>query len=98
MMFVPRTHLTRKQTVERVAYLKPVTSFRSAYAYDNILYAVAGQLIEEVTGQTWEDFIRARVLRPGGMKNATSDSEDRFRIANRSWPQDRKSTRLNSRH
>src|SRR3546814_3852284 len=77
LMFVPRTHLTRKQTVERVAYLKPKTSFRSAYAYDNILYAVAGQLIEEVTGQTWEDFIRARVMRPGGMKHATSDSEER---------------------
>lgn len=86
LMFVPRTHLTRKQTVERVAYLKPKTSFRSAYAYDNILYAVAGQLIEEVTGQTWEVFIREKLLRPGGMKNATSDSEDRFRIANRSWP------------
>ncbi len=86
LMFVPRTHLTRKQTVERVAYLKPKTSFRSAYAYDNILYAVAGQLIEEVTGQTWEDFIRARVLRPGGMNNATSDSEERFATPNRSWP------------
>ena len=47
LMFVPRTNLTRKQTVERVAYLKPKTSFRSSYAYDNILYAVAGQLIEE---------------------------------------------------
>ncbi|ALH80778.1 serine hydrolase [Sphingopyxis macrogoltabida] len=86
LMFVPRTHLSRKQTVERVAYLKPQTSFRSSYAYDNILYAVAGQLIEEVTGQTWEAFMRDRVLRPGGMKNATSDSEDRFRIPNRSWP------------
>ena len=86
LMFVPRTSLTRRQTAERVAFLKPRTSFRSAYAYDNILYAVAGQLIEEVTGQTWEDFTRERVLRAGGMKNATSDSEDRFRIANRSWP------------
>jgi CubicO group peptidase (beta-lactamase class C family) len=86
LMFVPRTHLTRKQTVERVAFLKPKTSFRSAYAYDNILYAVAGQLIEEVTGKTWEVFMRDRVLRAGGMKHATSDSEDRFRIANRSWP------------
>ncbi|HMN54232.1 MAG TPA: serine hydrolase [Sphingopyxis sp.] len=86
LMFVPRTNLTRKQTAERVAFLKPRTSFRSAYAYDNILYAVAGQLIEEVTGQRWEDFIRARVLRAGGMKNATSDSEERFAVANRSWP------------
>lgn len=94
LMFVPRTHLTRRQTVERVAHLKPKTSFRSAYAYDNILYAVAGQLIEEVTGQTWEVFMRDRVLRSGGMKNATSDSEDRFRTANRSWPHARLSGAL----
>lgn len=86
LMFVPRTRLTRRQTVERVAYLKPRTSFRYAYAYDNILYAVAGQLIEEVTGQSWEAFMRDRVLRPGGMENATSDSADRFRTPNRSWP------------
>lgn len=86
LMFVPRTNLTRRQTVERVAYLKPRTSFRAAYAYDNILYAVAGQLIEEVTGKTWEVFMRERVLRAGGMKHATSDSPDRFRVANRSWP------------
>lgn len=94
LMFVPRTYLTRKQTVERVAFLKPKTSFRSAYAYDNILYAVAGQLIEEVTGKTWEVFIRERLLRPGGMDEATSDSEDRFRVANRSWPHARLSGAL----
>src|SRR3546814_14397686 len=91
-MFVPRTHLTRKQTVERVAYLKPKTSFRSAYAYDNIPYAVAGQLIEEVTGQTWEDFIRARVLLAGGMKHATRHRADRFRTPSRSWPHARRSS------
>jgi CubicO group peptidase (beta-lactamase class C family) len=86
LMLVPRTRLTRRETVERVAYLKPKTSFRSAYAYDNILYAVAGQLIEEVTGQTWEDFVRARVLRAGGMATATSDSPERFATINRSQP------------
>ncbi|MBU2033327.1 MAG: serine hydrolase, partial [Alphaproteobacteria bacterium] len=86
LLFVPRSSLTRRETVERVAHLEPRTSFRSAYAYDNILYAVAGQLIEEVTGQSWEDFVRERVLRAGGMDNATSESEDRFRIANRSHP------------
>ncbi|MBS3960531.1 MAG: serine hydrolase [Sandarakinorhabdus sp.] len=86
LMFVPRTNLTRRQTVERVAHLKPRTSFRSAYAYDNILYAVAGQLIEEVSGQRWEDFVRARVLRAGGMTTATTDSPERFEVTNRSWP------------
>src|SRR3546814_20273987 len=77
-----------------VAYLNHKTSFRSAYAYDNILYAVAGQLIEEVTGQRWEEYMRDHVLRAGGMKNATADSEDRFRTANRSWPHARLSGAL----
>lgn len=86
LMMVPRSKRSRRETVAAVAHLKPRTSFRSAYAYDNILYAVAGQLIEDVTGQTWEDFIRARVLRAGGMVNATSDNEERFRTANRSFP------------
>lgn len=86
LLFVPRSSLSRRETVERVAHLKPETSFRSAYAYDNILYAVAGQLIEEVTGKTWEEFVSERVLRAGGMDEATSDSKDRFDTTNRSWP------------
>jgi len=52
LMFVPATTISRKEGVERLRYLKPATSFRSAYAYDNVLYMVAGQLIEEVTGLT----------------------------------------------
>ena len=50
LMFVPNS-MSRKETVRRIRYIKPATSFRSGYAYDNILYMVAGQLIEEVTGQ-----------------------------------------------
>ena len=32
-------------------------SFRTAYAYDNVLYLVAGELIETISGQIWEDFV-----------------------------------------
>ena len=46
LLFVPNSTLSRKETVRRLRYIKPATSFRSAYAYDNILYMVAGQLIE----------------------------------------------------
>ena len=49
-------NLTRAETVRRLRYIKPATSFRSGYAYDNILYMVAGQLIEAVSGETWEKF------------------------------------------
>jgi CubicO group peptidase (beta-lactamase class C family) len=37
LLFVPRSDLSRKETVKRLRYIKLATSFRSAYAYDNIL-------------------------------------------------------------
>lgn len=86
LMFVPRSSLSRAETVRRVRFLKPATSFRSAYAYDNVLYAVAGQLVEEVTGRTWERFVREDVLAPAGLRTATSDRVERRRTANRAWP------------
>src|ERR1700743_3675507 len=56
LFFLARTHLSRAESVRRVRYIKPATSFRSGFAYDNVLYMVAGQLIEDVTGETWEKF------------------------------------------
>lgn len=47
---------------------------------------VAGQLIEEVSGETWEDFVASHVLKAAGMKNSTSDSAPRFATVNRAWP------------
>jgi CubicO group peptidase (beta-lactamase class C family) len=86
LLFVPSTNLTRKESVRRLRYIKPATSFRSGYAYDNILYMVAGQLIEDVTGQTWEKFVADRVLRGAGMIKSTADDELRFRNPDRAYP------------
>ena len=73
LMMVPRSNISRAELVRRIRYLKPATSFRSGYAYDNVLYAVAGQLIEAVTGQTWEEYTREHVLKPAGMLASTTD-------------------------
>jgi CubicO group peptidase (beta-lactamase class C family) len=86
LLFVPRSDLSRKESVRRLRYIKPATSFRSGYAYDNVLYMVAGQLIEEVTGQTWEAYVRDHVLKPAGMRDSTSSDDDRFKVADRAYP------------
>jgi CubicO group peptidase (beta-lactamase class C family) len=83
---VPRGSLSRKETVKRLAYIKPATSFRSDYAYDNILYMVAGQLIEEVSGRSWEDFMTTEVLKRGGMNSATATYEARWATVDRAFP------------
>lgn len=86
LLSIPRSSLSRAETVRRLRYIKPATSFRSAFGYSNLLYAAAGQLIEEVTGRTWEEFVHDQVLRPAGMNTATSDSKGRRRAENRAWP------------
>ena len=75
--------------MRRLRHIKPATSFRSGYAYDNILYTVAGALIEEVSGQTWESYVRDHVFKPAGMTTATSDEPSRLGTANRAYPHGR---------
>src|ERR1700734_3315916 len=86
LLFVPRTNLSRAESVRRLRYIKPATSFRSGFAYDNILYMVAGQLIEAVSGETWEKFVAERVLKPAGMLHSTSDNDVRFATTDRAQP------------
>jgi CubicO group peptidase (beta-lactamase class C family) len=69
LMFFPPGDLGRDEIIRRLRFIKPATSFRSAYAYDNLLYIAAGQLIPAVTGKSWDDFVRDRIFTPLGMTN-----------------------------
>jgi CubicO group peptidase (beta-lactamase class C family) len=73
LMFFPPGNLGRDEIIRRLRFLKPATSFRSAYAYDNLLYIVAGQLIPAVTGKSWDSFVRDRIFTPLGMTNTFTD-------------------------
>ena len=89
LLFVPRSNRTRAEIVERLRYIKPATSFRSGYAYDNILYTIAGALIEAVSGQTYEAYLRQHVYKPAGLLTATSDEPTRLATVNRAYPHGR---------
>ena len=78
LLWWPASTYNRHEIARRLQYLPLATSFRSHYAYDNVLYLVAGEVIEAVTGQSWEDFVTARILRRIGMTGSTvrhSDAE-----------------------
>lgn len=57
----------------RLRFQRPASSLRSQYAYNNNLYAVAGQVIESASGMPWADFIRRRILDPLGMSATLPD-------------------------
>src|SRR5262245_52876322 len=70
LLWWPPSTYNRTEIARRLRYLKPATSFRSAYAYDNVLYLVAGQVIEALSGNSWEDFVTTRILAKAGMSES----------------------------
>ncbi|MEZ4702938.1 MAG: serine hydrolase [Rhodothermales bacterium] len=76
LMWWPASTYNRRDVAERLRYLPLVTSFRSAYAYDNVLYLVAGEVIETLSGMSWEDFVQSRILDRVGMGDSNTRHSD----------------------
>ncbi|MFT2007064.1 serine hydrolase [Pontibacter sp. 13R65] len=64
------TTYSRREILERAKYLEPVYGFRDGYGYSNLMFIAAGEVIEAVTGKTWEAFIQERFFSPLGMQNS----------------------------
>lgn len=78
MFFPDSSDFTIPDILHNLQFLKPVTSFRSQYAYDNNLYIVAGEVVARVSGMSWEDFIEKRIMAPLDMSHSAA-SYDRLR-------------------
>jgi CubicO group peptidase (beta-lactamase class C family) len=86
LLFWPHTTYTREDIIYRLRFMKSASSFRSHFAYDNLMYIAAGQIVARVSGKSWEDYIRERILVPLSMtttnlSNASWKSSDNY-----AWP------------
>ncbi|HVF47607.1 MAG TPA: serine hydrolase [Pyrinomonadaceae bacterium] len=78
------TDLPSTEIVSRMQYAKPTYSMRGGFIYNNLMYLVAGQVIEKVSGMPWERFMTERVFSPLGMKNTYPTLGSSLAYANRS--------------
>jgi CubicO group peptidase (beta-lactamase class C family) len=58
------TGLSREEIVRRARYLEPAHSFRSTFEYNNTMFIAAGLVIEAISGQSWDEFVTERILKP----------------------------------
>ncbi len=72
LLYWPATNYTAEEVVRRLRHVPLEKSFRSTYAYDNILYGVAGLTIQQVAGKSWADFVTDRIFRPVGMSETSA--------------------------
>lgn len=76
LMWWPPTDHTRAEIIGAVRHLKPATSFRSRYAYNNVMYITAGEVVARVSGQSWRQFVHKRILEPVGMARTVTSAAD----------------------
>jgi CubicO group peptidase (beta-lactamase class C family) len=64
------TNYSREEIIKKFSKYEMTSDFRTKYGYQNIMFIIAGEIVEEVSGMTWEAFIESRIFKPLGMNNS----------------------------
>jgi hypothetical protein len=67
---------TREELYNKLKYLKPNASFRDKWQYNNLMYLVAGVIIDKLSGITWENFVKTRIFVPLGMNESNTSVDE----------------------
>lgn len=70
--------------IARLPYLEPEVQLREKFIYNNFMYLLQGELIEELTGQSWRENLQEHILSPLEMNDTKTSHEDFLRVENRS--------------
>ncbi len=80
---------SREEVLHQVRH-QPVTfPLRSTFQYNNTTWIATGEIIEEVSGMSWDDFVAARIFHPLGMARSTTLMEPLARLDNVATPHHR---------
>ncbi|MHC1725958.1 MAG: serine hydrolase [Syntrophobacteraceae bacterium] len=67
---------TREQILKSVRFIKPVSSFRAEYAYQNSLYVVAAEIPAKYWGMGFEEAVREKIFKPLGMSASSATAKE----------------------
>ena len=74
-----KSAFTRRELWDRLRYLEPAAPLRTKYLYNNLMFTAAGQVVEELSGQTWEQFVQRRIFDPLSMSHSTLTIADNLK-------------------
>ena len=77
---------SRDEILRRIRFLKPTSSFRSRFGYQNILFLAAGEVVAKVSGKSWDEFVKERFFVPLAMKRTVTSHADLLNSSNVAVP------------
>jgi len=93
MLWPEPNSFTRADIIAGLAHLAPVTSFRSGYAYDNLMYVVAGEVAAAAGGKPYAQLLREEVFIPLGMTRCQAGAWSVSAVGNVAQPHERRAGR-----
>ena len=66
----------RAEVLRRIRYLKPNSSFRSQYGYQNVMVMAAGEATAAEAGRSWDELVKERIFQPLGMTASNTSVRD----------------------
>lgn len=93
MLWPEPNRFTRDDIIDGLAHIKPAYSFRSGYAYDNLLYVVAGEVAAAAGGAPYEELVRREVFQPLGLSRCRVGEWNRDTVGNVAQPHSRNNGR-----
>lgn len=70
MVFPASNTTTMQEMIHNLRFLKPVSSFRSKYDYDNLFYIVAGEIVARISGMSYDEYLKEHFFQPLGMNRS----------------------------
>jgi CubicO group peptidase (beta-lactamase class C family) len=67
MIWPEPSGFTRAEVIHNLRYLTPEYSFRARYAYSNVFYITAGELVAKLSGMSFEAFVEKHIFLPLNM-------------------------------
>lgn len=77
---------TRKDVYSHLRYVEPSTSLRGRWQYNNLMFITAGLLVEKITGKSWDDVLRERILTPLEMTRTITSTNGMAAAGDFSYP------------
>src|SRR5690625_180522 len=80
------TKSSRDEVLFQMRYMDLEKPFRSDFVYNNVMYSLAGQVIEYTDGRSWDEFLQQELFRPLGMTRTTTNLEEMLKQENIAFP------------
>jgi CubicO group peptidase (beta-lactamase class C family) len=81
-----KSNLSKNEIIKKMALMEAPYSLRSEWGYCNAAFVIAGELIQRITGKSWEETVKEKILRPLKMDRTLMLAEEFKTASNKALP------------